>query len=159
MKRPTAEVTKEVTFEAAHYLHNPKWDRLKNLEVFRKCAGYRKDNPKAIHFPHGHSYRLAVRVQGPVRDETGFVIDFRVLKEILHREVFARFDHRFINREVEPFKSNPQRQPTAENMAFIIWKLLEQPLKKEKVRLVEVALLGDPRQLGGFQGRERPLKR
>src|SRR5271154_1029482 len=106
MKKKTAEITKETTFEAAHYLHNPKWDRSKNLEVFRKCAGYRKDNPGASHYPHGHSYRLAVKVEGPIQDETGFVIDFRILKEILQHDIFARFDHRFINKEVEPFKSD-----------------------------------------------------
>jgi 6-pyruvoyltetrahydropterin/6-carboxytetrahydropterin synthase len=152
MKKPNAEITKELTFEAAHYLHNPKWDRSKNLEVFRKCAGYRKDDPKAVHYPHGHSYRLAVRVQGPIKDETGFVIDFRVLKELLYREVFGRFDHRFINKEVEPFKSNPKLQPTAENMAMVIWKLLELPLKKEKVRLVEVALWETPDSSAVFRG-------
>jgi 6-pyruvoyltetrahydropterin/6-carboxytetrahydropterin synthase len=152
MKKPNAEITKELTFEAAHYLHNPKWDRSKNLEVFRKCAGYRKDDSKAVHYPHGHSYRLAIRVQGPIKDETGFVIDFRILKEILYREIFGRFDHRFINKEVEPFKSNPKLQPTAENMAMVIWKLLEQPLKKEKVRLVEVDLWETPDSSAVFRG-------
>ncbi len=152
MKKPLAEVTKELTFESAHYLHNPKWDRSKNLEVFRKCAGYRKDDPKAVHYPHGHSYRLAVRVKGPIKDETGFVVDFRVLKEILYREIFGRFDHRFINKEVEPFKSDPQLQPTAENMARVIWSLLERPLKKEKVFLVEVALWETPDSSAVFRG-------
>lgn len=154
MKNPTAEVAKELTFEAAHYLHNPKWDRSKNMEVFRKCAGYRKDDPKAVHYPHGHSYRLAIRVQGPIKDETGFVIDFRVLKELLYREVFGRFDHRFINREVEPFKSDPKLQPTAENIARVMWKLLEPPLRKEKVRLVEVALWETPDSSAIFRGRK-----
>src|SRR5579862_2337803 len=122
MPKSVAEITKEITFEAAHYLHNPKLDRSKNMEVFRKCSGYRKDDSKAIFYPHGHSYRLSVTVQGPVHPATGFVIDFRVLKEILKREVYARFDHRFINKEVEPFKSIPTFQPTAENMAQVIWK-------------------------------------
>jgi 6-pyruvoyltetrahydropterin/6-carboxytetrahydropterin synthase len=149
---PNAEITKEITFEAAHYLHNPKWNRMKNLEVFRKCAGYRKNDPKAVHYPHGHSYRLAVRVQGPILGETGFVIDFRKLKEILQREIFARFDHRFINKEVEPFKSDSQLQPTAENMAAMIWKLLEQPLRKEKVRLAEVTLWENPDSSATYRG-------
>ncbi len=152
MKNPIAEITKEITFEAAHYLHNPKWDRAKNLEIFRKCAGYRKDDPKAAHYPHGHSYRLAVTVQGPIQSATGFVIDFRILKEILQREVFVRFDHRFINKEVEPFKSDSQIQPTAENMAQVIWKLLERPLKKEKVRLKEVVLWETPDSSAIFRG-------
>jgi len=152
MKKNFASITKEITFEAAHYLHNPKWDRSKNLEVFRKCAGFRKDDPKAVHYPHGHSYRLTVKVQGRIHDETGFVMDFRVLKEILQKEVFARFDHRFINKEVEPFKSDTGFQPTAENMAFVIWKLLDVPLKKEKVRLKEVALWETPDSSAIYRG-------
>lgn len=152
MKKNVAEVTKEITFEAAHYLHNPQWDRAKNLEVFRKCSGFRKDDPQASHYPHGHSYRLAVTVQGPIQDTTGFVVDFRVLKEILQREIFARFDHRFINKEVEPFRSRPQVQPTAENMAKVIWEWLEGPLKKEKVSLRRVALWETPDSSAVYRG-------
>ncbi len=140
MKKTIAQITKEITFEAAHYLHNPKWDRSKNMEIFRKCSGFRKDDPKAVHYPHGHSYRLKVTVKGSVDPATGFVMDFRVLKEILKREVYAKFDHRFINKEVAPFKSDMTFQPTAENMARVIWGSLEGLLKKEKVRLTEVAL-------------------
>lgn len=152
MKRPIAEISKGITFEAAHYLHNPKWDRAKNLEVFRKCAGYRKDDPKALFYPHGHSYRLKVTVGGPVDPVTGFVMDFRVLKEILKREVYGRFDHRFINKEVEPFKGDPSFQPTAENMAQAVWKLIEPFLKKQKVRLVEVALWETPDSSALYRG-------
>ncbi len=72
MNKPMAEVTKEITFEAAHYLHNPKWDRSKNLEVFRKCAGYRKDDPKALHYPHGHSYRSGGTGSRPDQRGDGF---------------------------------------------------------------------------------------
>lgn len=155
MKKTVAEITKEITFEAAHYLHNPKWDRFKNLEVFRKCSGFRKDDLKASRYPHGHSYRLAVTVQGPIEDPTGFVIDFRVLKEILQREVFVRFDHRFINKEVEPFKSKPAVQPTAENMARVIWDLLEKPLKGEKVALRQVTLWETPDSSATYRGGKR----
>jgi 6-pyruvoyltetrahydropterin/6-carboxytetrahydropterin synthase len=152
MKKASAEVTKEITFEAAHYLYNPKWDRAKNLNVFRKCSGYRKDNPKASFYPHGHSYRLAVTVGGPIQDETGFVIDFRILKEILQREVYGRFDHRFINKEVEPFKNTPSFQPTAENIAKVIWNLLEPLLKKEKVGLKQVTLWETPDSSATYRG-------
>ena len=153
MPKNHAEITKEITFEAAHYLHNPKWDRARNLEVFRKCAGYRKDDLRASHYPHGHSYRLAVTVAGPVQDETGFVIDFRVLKEILKREIYGKMDHRFINKEVEPFKSNPRLQPTAENMARVIWKTLESSLRKEKVRLTAVTLWETPDSSATYRGK------
>jgi 6-pyruvoyltetrahydropterin/6-carboxytetrahydropterin synthase len=152
MPKNQVEITKEITFEAAHYLHNPKWSRAKNLEVFRKCAGYRKDNPQASHYPHGHSYRLKVTVQGSVSQDTGFVMDFRILKEILKREIYSQFDHRFINKEVEPFASQPQFQPTAENIAQSIWKMLEPSFKKEKVRLTEVVLWETPDNSSVYRG-------
>ena len=73
MKKPMAEITKEVTFEAAHYLHNPKWDRSKNLEVFRKCAGYRKDDPNGIW--ESDKYRLVLapthETMGGITEEHG----------------------------------------------------------------------------------------
>ncbi len=155
MKKQVAEISKEITFEAAHYLHNPQWDRVKNLEVFRKCAGYRKDDPKALFYPHGHSYRLKVTVRGLVDPSTGFVMDFRVFKEILKREIYGRFDHRFINKEVEPFKNDPTFQPTAENMAQVIWKLLEPFLRKEKVSLTEVELWETPESSAVYRGGKR----
>jgi 6-pyruvoyltetrahydropterin/6-carboxytetrahydropterin synthase len=140
MSKNLIELTKEITFEAAHYLHHPDWDRARNLETFKKCSGYRKDNPKAVHFPHGHSYRLRVTVKGPIHPDTGFVIDFKVLKEILKKEVFDLLDHRFINHEVEPFKKDPYFQTTVENLLVVIWKRLEPVLKKEKVALRELTL-------------------
>ncbi|HET9869389.1 MAG TPA: 6-carboxytetrahydropterin synthase [bacterium] len=152
MPKSLVFIKKEISFEAAHYLHHPKWDRAKNLEVFRKCSGLRRDDPGARDYPHGHSYRLAVTVSGAVRPDTGFVVDFRVLKEVLKREVYARFDHRFINKEVPPFKDDPNLQPTAENLARVIWKLLEGPLKKEKARLTEVALWETPDSAAVYRG-------
>ncbi len=140
MPKDFVEISKEITFEAAHYLHNPAWSRIKNIEVFGKCSGFRRDDPKAEGYPHGHSYRLRVTVKGPVQKETGFVVDFRKLKEILAEEVEQRYDHRFLNKEVEPFKSNPAKQPTAENIVVDFWKRLVPRLKQEKVIPVEMTL-------------------
>jgi 6-pyruvoyltetrahydropterin/6-carboxytetrahydropterin synthase len=93
-----------------------------------------------------------VTVQGPVDAATGFVMDFRILKEILKREIYGRFDHRFINKEVPPFKNDPSFQPTAENMAQVIWRLLEPFLGKEKVKLTEVAVWETPDSSAVFRG-------
>jgi 6-pyruvoyltetrahydropterin/6-carboxytetrahydropterin synthase len=152
MKKPIVEITKEITFEAAHYLHNPQWDRRKNLEIFKKCSGYRTDNPQASHFPHGHSYRLRVAVKGPVNGETGFVMDFKVLKDILRKEVFEKFDHRFINEEVEPFKSNPKLQTTVENLLDVFWFFLELEKTKQKATLQELTLWETPTSFGVYRG-------
>jgi len=152
MKKAVVEITKEITFEAAHYLHNPRWDRRKNLEVFKKCSGYRTDDPKASHLPHGHSYRLWVTVKGSVNEDTGFVMDFKVLKDILRRIVFERFDHRFINKEVEPFKNNPKIQTTVENLLRVLWETLEPAVKKEKAALWEITLWETPTSFAVYRG-------
>jgi 6-pyruvoyltetrahydropterin/6-carboxytetrahydropterin synthase len=152
MSKPMVEITKEITFEAAHYLHNPRWDRSKNLEVFKKCSGFRKDDTKAVHYPHGHSYRLRVTVKGPVHSETGFVMDFKVLKNILEKEIFDRLDHRFINKETEPFKSNLKFQTTVENLLLVIWKWLNPAIKREKAALYEITLWETPTSFATYRG-------
>ena len=40
-------------FNAAHRLHNPKWDNQKNTDVFGKC-----NNPNR----HGHNYEIIVKI-------------------------------------------------------------------------------------------------
>ncbi len=152
MSKALVEITKEITFEAAHYLHNPKWDRTKNLQIFKKCAGYRKDDPKAKDYPHGHSYRLRVTVKGAVDPNTGFVMDFKVLKDILQNDIFQRFDHRFINKEVEPFKNDPKLQTTVENLLLVMWKRLEPAIRKEKVNLHEITLWETPTSFASYRG-------
>ena len=140
MPKELIEISKEMTFEAAHYLHNTAWDRAKNLKAFGKCAGFRADDPKAEGYPHGHSYRLRVTAKGPVDPKTGFVIDFHRFKDILDEAVCRRYDHRFLNKEVEPFKSDPRIQPTAENIVKDIWKMMVPLLRKEGVAPVEMTL-------------------
>lgn len=140
MSNHDVEISKEVTFEAAHYLHNPAWSREKNLSVFGRCSGFRADNPRAAEYPHGHSYRLRVTAKGPVKKDTGFVIDFRRLKEILNDEVRTRYDHRLINKEVKPFCDTPGLQPTAENIVRDLWNRLAPRLRREGVVLVEMTL-------------------
>jgi 6-pyruvoyltetrahydropterin/6-carboxytetrahydropterin synthase len=135
--KPTVEIVKEITFDAAHYLHNPKWSREKNLAIFKRCSGFRADDPKAVGLPHGHTYRVVVALSGPVGADTGFVMDFRVLKDILDKEVKGRFDHRFLNREVSPF-CDKGVICSAENIAVVIFDRLSPLLKKEKVRLGRV---------------------
>jgi 6-pyruvoyltetrahydropterin/6-carboxytetrahydropterin synthase len=155
MKKAVVEITKEITFEAAHYLHHPGWNRRKNLDIFKKCAGYREDDPKASHLPHGHSYRLRVTVKGPVDGETGFVMDFKELKEVLREEIFERFDHRFINQEVEPFKNDPKFQTTVENLLQVIWDSLDPLLGEKKVSLEELVLWETPTSFATYRGKKR----
>ena len=115
-------------FNAAHRLYNQNWNFEKNQAVFGKC-----NNPNY----HGHNYKLEVWVTGPVNPETGYVIDLGRLKSIIQSEVEDRFDHKNLNEDTEEFRN---LNPTAENIAVVIWNLLSQKLPKNvslRVKLYE----------------------
>lgn len=99
-------------FNAAHRLHNPFWDEATNEKVFGKC-----NNP---HF-HGHNYELEVKVIGEIDPRTGYVMDLKILSDIIHEQIIERFDHRNLNLDTEEFKN---LNPTAENIVVVIYQLL-----------------------------------
>ena len=103
-------------FNAAHRLHNPNWSDEKNRTVFGLCnnANY-----------HGHNYDLEVRVTGEVDPETGYLIDLKILKAIIKKEIELRFDHKNLNLDTEEFKN---LNPTAENICYVIWQILTKEL-------------------------------
>lgn len=70
---------------------------------------------------HGHNYRLEVTVAGVPDPATGMVIDLKELKDVLEREIVARFDHRDLNRDTTWFEKQP---PTPERFAVVIHGLL-----------------------------------
>ncbi len=119
-------VTRTEHFSAAHRLHNPAWPEARNEGVFGKC-----NNPSG----HGHNYVLEVTVGGEVDPDTGYVIDLKVLKDVIRREVIQHVDHRNLNTDV-PFMRGVI--PTAENIAIAIWKQLEPALPSG--RLIKVLL-------------------
>jgi 6-pyruvoyltetrahydropterin/6-carboxytetrahydropterin synthase len=99
-------------FNAAHRLYNDAWDYSKNEMVFGKCA---------LPNYHGHNYEMEVKVTGEPDKETGYVIDLKLLSDIIRREVVQRFDHKNLNLDTEEFKN---LNPTAENIVVVIYKLL-----------------------------------
>ena len=107
---PRTALTRRVTFAAAHRYRRPEWSEAKNFEVFGNCSREAW---------HGHTYTCDVSVSGPVDDVTGFVVDLRLLDEILEREVMARFDHRNVNTDVPEFAEG-RLVPTCENIATFI---------------------------------------
>jgi 6-pyruvoyltetrahydropterin/6-carboxytetrahydropterin synthase len=122
------KVCRRVTFNSAHRLFNPNWSDEKNLEVFGKCS-----NPNY----HGHNYVLETWIEGPVDEETGYVIDLKKLKDLVNQEITERFDHRNLNLDCEEFKT---LKPSAENIAIVIWQLLTpklDPKYKLTIRLWE----------------------
>ena len=99
-------------FNAAHRLYNPLWDDVKNDAVFGKC-----NNP---HY-HGHNYELVVKLVGVPDKETGYVMDLKLLSDLINKYVIEKFDHRNLNEDCIEFKN---LNPTAENIAIVIYNLL-----------------------------------
>lgn len=105
-------VCRRSNFNAAHRLFRPEWSNEKNQEVFGKC-----NNPNF----HGHNYTLEVWVDGEIDAETGYVIDLKIVKEIVKQEIEERFDHKNLNLDCPEFK---ELIPTAENIAVVCYNLL-----------------------------------
>lgn len=99
-------------FNAAHRLFNPGWDMAKNDAVFGKC-----NNPNF----HGHNYELIVRVTGEPDPQTGYVIDLKLLSDLIQAEVLEKLDHKNLNLDTPFFK---ELNPTAENICVVIYELL-----------------------------------
>ncbi len=118
-------------FNAAHRLHNPNWDDAINQKIFGKC--------NLPHY-HGHNYELIVRVTGKPDPETGYVIDMKILSDLIQDNVVNKFDHRNLNLDVAEFK---ELNPTAENIAIVIYQLLR-PLIESKFDL-QITLYETPR--------------
>jgi 6-pyruvoyltetrahydropterin/6-carboxytetrahydropterin synthase len=121
-------VYRRATFNAAHRLFNPAWDDAKNNEIFGLC-----NNPNY----HGHNYTLIVKVVGDIDPETGYVIDLKVLNQIIKEEVTHPFDHSNLNLDRPEFA---HLNPTAENIARVAWEKIRKRLDTSmdiQIRLYE----------------------
>ena len=97
-------VAREFTFDAAHFL----------TDYYGKCERM-----------HGHTYKLAVTLEGKVQSN-GLLIDFVVLKRIVKKRVLEKLDHHLLNDVV--------KNPSAERVVMWIWdqlKDLQKLLKAE----------------------------
>ncbi len=106
-------------FNAAHRLYHPGWSDEKNEAVFGKC-----NNPNF----HGHNYELIVKIIGEPDRNTGFVYDLKMLGDLVKEYVIDKFDHKNLNLDIEEFKD---LNPTAENIAVVIWNILREKIEKE----------------------------
>ena len=119
MSTKRVAVFRKEHFNAAHRLHE---------RVYGKC-----NNPNY----HGHNYELIVQVIGELDPDTGYVIDMKILSDLIKTEVLDRFDHRNLNLDTEEFKD---LNPSAENIAIVIYDLLRNKLNPNldiKIRLYE----------------------
>lgn len=131
-------VSRKAHFNAAHRLYRKNWSFEKNDEIFGKC-----NNPNF----HGHNYELIVSVTGEIDKETGYVIDMKILKDIIKSEVEDAFDHKNLNVEVPEFK---ELNPTAENIVVVIYNKMKAKLGLNLV--LEVTLYETPRNFVTYSG-------
>lgn len=123
-------LTKRVEFCAAHYYAHPAWSAEENQRVFGRCGNL-----------HGHNFVLEVTIEGEPSPETGMVMDLKALKDLIVKEVMDRFDHKHLNQDVPYFK---EKVPTPENIAVVIWELLEPKLEgRQGLRLHRIRLHQD----------------
>lgn len=131
-------VSRKAHFNAAHRLFRKDWSDEKNLKVFGKCS-----------YPnyHGHNYELIVSVTGNIDEETGFVMDLKVLKDLIKTEIEDYLDHKNLNVDILEFK---KLNPTAENIVVFIWQKLKSKL--ENHLSLEVVLYETPRNFVSYKG-------
>jgi 6-pyruvoyltetrahydropterin/6-carboxytetrahydropterin synthase len=100
-------ICREFTFDAAHHL----------TEYKGKCENV-----------HGHTYRLRVCVEEPVKDN-GLALDFVELKRIVNETIINVLDHEDLNKHFD--------QPSCENVLLWIWNTLKDELNLAEIRLWE----------------------
>lgn len=128
MNHHTVTVFRKEHFNAAHRLNNPLWSVEQNKVVFGLCNNENY---------HGHNYELIVQVTGTINPETGYVIDLKILSDLIKQEVLDKFDHKNLNLDTIEFKNV---NPTAENIVVVIYNLLRAKLDQQldlKIRLHE----------------------
>jgi 6-pyruvoyltetrahydropterin/6-carboxytetrahydropterin synthase len=131
-------VSRKAHFNAAHRLYRKDWSMEQNQAVFGLC-----NNPNY----HGHNYELVVSVTGEINPETGFVMDVKVLSELIKEHIELAFDHKNLNLDVKEFED---LNPTAEHIAVVIWNKLRPyiPTANE----LEVVLYETPRNFVTYKG-------
>jgi 6-pyruvoyltetrahydropterin/6-carboxytetrahydropterin synthase len=117
-------VGRRESFNAAHQLCDPDLSDEENWRLFGKCANL-----------HGHNYVLEVVVAGEIDQASGYVLDLKLLSDVIARRVIRDVDHRNLNTDV-PWLSG--RVPTAENLAQAIWGRLRPELPDGLLRSVRV---------------------
>ncbi|QBP40024.1 6-carboxytetrahydropterin synthase QueD [Paenisporosarcina antarctica] len=79
------------------------------------------DDAGNCQYLHGHTYFINITIAGDQLDEMGFLIDFKIIKNLVHK----RYDHTVLNNH-EEFED---KFPTTEQVAEEIWKTIQNNLK------------------------------
>ena len=136
----TMYLTRREVFSASHRLWNQELSDDQNFELYDKCA-----NPNG----HGHNFILEVTVAGNVKRESGFAVDFKKLKHLLHTEIIEKVDHKHLNYDVDFLNGII---PTAENIARAFWGVLES--KSGEAKLYSIRLHETENNMVEYRGEE-----
>lgn len=119
-------VTRREVFSASHRLENESLSEVENKAIYDKCYN---------RFGHGHNYTLEVVVAGDIDPRTGYVIDLKELKKIIHENIISKVDHHHFNYDVDFMKGII---PTTENIAVAVWHQLVDKITTGKLYSVKI---------------------
>ncbi|HAW07972.1 MAG TPA: 6-pyruvoyl tetrahydrobiopterin synthase [Bacteroidetes bacterium] len=119
-------ITRKEIFSAAHRLNNPEFTEEENAQIYDKCNNY---------WGHGHNYIIEVTVKGEPDPNTGYLIDLKILKDILDENLISKVDHKHLNHDVNFLEGI---NPTLENMAIAFWKQLENKIPAGKLYRIKL---------------------
>jgi len=132
-------ITRREHFSSSHTLNNKLLSDEENGQLFGKCNSF-----------HGHNYYLEITIKGETDIKSGYVMDLKKLKDILHEKIINKVDHKFLN-DVDLFKDI---NPTIENMAIVFWNELKDILKGEKYSLYSVKIYETEKNSVIYKGNE-----
>lgn len=135
-------LTRKAEFSAAHFYWIDGLSEEENVRLFGKCANRNG---------HGHNYTLEVTVAGEIDSVSGFVVDLKKLKEVMHREVVDVYDHRHLNLETPEFKKTV---PTTENIAIAAWNRLKSGVDALGAKLYRVRVYEMPDLFADYYGEQ-----
>lgn len=138
-------ITRRETFNAAHKLRRDDWSEEKNQKVFGKCS-----NPNW----HGHNFELFVTVKGTPNKDTGFVLNLKMLGDLIKETVIEKIDHKNINLDVDFMKG---KMSSTENLAIGIWEQLEGFIREEGSELVKIKLVETQNNFVEYFGGKEPF--
>ena len=129
-------ISKQYTFDSAHQLHNPVFDRVANAEMFGKCNSL-----------HGHTYILTIEIEGPVEIDTGMILNYFILDSIVKPYVDHILDHQNLNEVFEGMLTTSENMVTyiAKHLRNIMIERKQDGLLSEEVNLYSVTLQETPK--------------
>jgi 6-pyruvoyltetrahydropterin/6-carboxytetrahydropterin synthase len=138
-------ITRRETFNAAHKLWREEWSDEKNWKVFGKCSN---------HNWHGHNFELWVTVKGIPDPETGFIMNLKLLSQLVKEHIIEALDHKNLNLDV-PFLKGIMA--STENMAIAIWDILAPLVQQNGGELAKIKLVETENNFVEYYGGKEPF--